>query len=140
MDKQNEVLEFIKQFLGGQYASLHDRNLLRHKFIEGYCYYFAKMLENAFGRGIVCWAAPAYHFVWQDLKDGQCYDIDGIFDIKAHNIYYLIPEDFVGSMLPEYKHVKSEPGITKEQMVQIIKEYCAKTNQEYRSSIEEYLS
>lgn len=138
MDIKNEVINFIETFLGGQYATVHDRQLLQQKFEKGYCYYFAKMLETAFNRGKVCWVAPLYHFVWQDV-DGQCYDVNGLFNAKQQHVYYFVPETFAQPILSEYKHVCSTSGASKQQMVKIIKQYCMESGQTYIDSVQDYL-
>ena len=47
-------------------------------FASGYCYYFARMLQSAFGRGDVCWHVGFSHIVWRDVS-GIPYDIGGVF-------------------------------------------------------------
>ncbi len=134
-----EVLNFIEQFLGGQYASKHDRELLVDKFTAGYCYYFAHILQTAFERGIVCWAAPLNHFVWKDSLDGQAYDINGCFNPKERGAMYLIPENFAEAVLSEYKHVGQAPAVSKEQIIDVVKHYCKAYDKAYQLEIEDYL-
>lgn len=59
-----------------------------HLFCAGYCYYFAHMLEMAFG-GKVCWVQDRGHIAWADcdkdctleqLQNAIVYDITGIAD------------------------------------------------------------
>ena len=64
--KANEkVLRFIYDFRTMQKTG-ESEDVLYKQFSSGYCYYFAHMLQAAFGRGEVCWAAPYGHIVWVD--------------------------------------------------------------------------
>lgn len=93
------VIKFILDILlhNGKDASEYTRNLFRN----GYCYYFAHMLKQAFRRGEVCWAAPYSHFVWYD-EDGTLYDIEGIYNGEAE---LFIPEHYLGDAIYDFLHV-----------------------------------
>lgn len=97
----NQVLQFIYDILlhNGQQTSECTRNLFRN----GYCYYFAHMLQTAFQRGTVCWAAPFGHFVWLDTS-GVPYDIEGIYKGEAIE---LIPESYLGEAINDFRHIQN---------------------------------
>lgn len=72
----DEVVRFIANFL---YSS-HDIDIspqLTDIFTNGYCYYFAKMLQDTFNRGNLVVDKQKQHVAWQDV-DGTVYDITGI--------------------------------------------------------------
>lgn len=64
--------------------------MIRHLF-KTYCWYFAHILQLAFGRGRVYYVHDEHYFVWRnDSFDGvMLYDINGVY--HTHKI--LIPED-----------------------------------------------
>ena len=95
-----EVIAFIDKFLGHQ-RDVDKAEVLRLQFAAGYCWYFAHMLQLAFNRGGVFWAAPFGHFVWVDT-DGVAYDIQGVYVGEAEA---YIPESFLGDCLYDFKHV-----------------------------------
>lgn len=99
------VLQFIADILfhSGDTHSEPIRKLFR----VGYCYYFAHMLQEAFGRGIVCYAYHQGHFVWLDGTSETkniAYDIEGI----NTNWEHLIPEDKLGDYIWDFQHVKDK--------------------------------
>ncbi len=152
----DEVLQWITNFYDTVKKNYTDvihnhldiavNEIVRRTFRNGYCYFFAHMLKNAFdGRGGVFMTVPFGHFVWKDI-DGTCYDVEGIYDPKVCDAFYLIPEEYVRSKLPNYfnsfRHAEI-PGTkldvpNKEEIINMIKEYCAYCNEEYDSYIEEY--
>lgn len=75
-EADKSILEFITTVYchGG---TGHSAGIIHDLFRAGFCYYFAKMLENAFPGGEVCWAAPYSHIVYN--YNGICYDIEGIY-------------------------------------------------------------
>lgn len=79
-----------------------------HLFCAEYCYYFANMLQLAFG-GTVCYAQDRGHIVWvdcdpnstfKDLQQSAAYDITGIFE----DYEYLFPIEYLGNAISDYKH------------------------------------
>lgn len=61
----------VIQFITDAITSVDRKNsddVLYDFFHSGYCYYFALMLKEAFGRGQICWCAPYGHICWQDEK------------------------------------------------------------------------
>ena len=54
----------VIQFITDAITSVDRKNsndVLYDFFHAGYCYYFALMLKDAFGRGQICWCAPYGH-------------------------------------------------------------------------------
>ena len=104
------VLQFIYDFLTLQNNS---EEILYRQFSSGYCYYFAHMLESAFKRGTVCWAAPYGHIVWVD-ENGIPYDISGVHDSDCVD---YIPESFMDESINDFKHIKGQEHNTSEQEI-----------------------
>lgn len=96
-----EVIKFIANVLYHQ--GPENTEVIRSLFRAGYCYYFAQMLKDAFGRGTVCLAYPFGHIVWED-DNGIAYDIEGV------NKEYerLIPISKMGNGIKDFKHVDDE--------------------------------
>ena len=70
-------------------------------FTSGYCYYFAKMLEAAFG-GSLYINTKYGHIVWKDVNDFY-YDAYGVFyDYKEHDMYSV--EELGEKKLEKFKH------------------------------------
>lgn len=101
-DKQ--VIKFIDKLLYHNGKDYYDVESIIHLFKEGYCYYFAHMLQTAFHRGTVCWAAPNGHFIWCDT-DNTPYDIEGLYFGEAKE---FIPEQYLGDMIYDFLHI---PGV-----------------------------
>ncbi len=115
-----QVLQFIYKFLmhGGE----ENAEVIRNQFRNGYCYYFAHMLQTAFNRGTVCIAAPIGHFVWMD-ENQVPYDIEGVNESDCD---CYIPESFLGDMVKDFLHVPGvEHGSTKEEINHLIQRYQA---------------
>ena len=79
-----------------------------HLFCAGYCYYFAHMLEMAFG-GKVCWIQDRGHIGWADcdkdctleqLQNAIVYDITGIADDYER----VWPIEYLGNAIVDYMH------------------------------------
>lgn len=79
-----------------------------HLFCAGYCYYFAHMLEMAFG-GKVCWIQDRGHIAWADcdkdctleqLQNAIVYDITGIADDYER----VWPIEYLGDAIVDYMH------------------------------------
>ena len=83
-DTDKDVIAFIANF---RYANGSDCETIYDLFASGYCYYFAKMLQNAFNRGEICWHRNHSHIVWVD-STGIAYDIGGVLTIISRVIYY----------------------------------------------------
>jgi hypothetical protein len=130
-----EPLKFIDDFRG-------DSEDIRSKYRNGYCYYFAKMLQFTYGRGTVCLTAPFGHFVWLDGTNEKdtAYDIEGLYSMKDHDAYYLIPEDYLGDFIYDFMpNKKKHRPATKSDIIGIIKRYCEDTGLKYYEELEKYL-
>lgn len=117
------VLQFIADFL---YHGVPDVTLensaesVRSTFRAGYCYYFAVMLQAAFQRGTICWAAPFGHIVWVDENDVP-YDIEGVNDSECD---YYIPISFMGNAINDFMHVEGRDfNVSDEDIQNIIDTY-----------------
>lgn len=99
-----EVLYFIgsvRYHKGGKYEEAIDS-----LFISGYCYYFALMLKEAFGRGMICNNGRS-HIVWLDGTNQNtdvAYDITGVYT----DYEVLIPVKAMGETILDFMHV---PGL-----------------------------
>lgn len=60
-----------------------------HLFTNGYCYYFAKILEEAYPGGVICKPWPIGHFIYK--YDNKYYDIDGEYILNQHDCEVAIP-------------------------------------------------
>lgn len=75
-------------------------------FESGYCYYFANLLKEAFGRGKIVLAAPYPHICWMDI-DGNVYDINGMINDPEIELY--IPIKYLSDTdIANFKHVLTE--------------------------------
>lgn len=99
---RKDVLLFIFSILYGYFGENRRNTAVLTVFTHGYCYYFAKMLEDAFG-GTVCYVEGFDHIVWKDEFE-NLYDAGGIFATNEYKFETIplcnMPEDFVNS----YKH------------------------------------
>lgn len=115
-----DVLEFINRFVC--YTGKEHADAVQHLFRSGYCYYFALILKEAFGRGRVCLAAPYGHIVWEDL-DGTAYDVEGICTTDYE---FLIPVEELESGLEDFMHVPGRNGFCDAKQVEtLMKKYRA---------------
>ena len=117
----SEVLKFIEDFKGVGKWSDDCVEIIRKKFRAGYCYYFAYILQIAFNRGEVCWAAPFSHIVWVDT-DKTPYDVEGIYYGEA---IVFIPVSYLHGMENDFKHVEGKSyNASKEELMQCIHQYA----------------
>lgn len=120
------VLAFITELACCAATDGDQYEVIRSTFRAGYCWHFAMILKNVFERGEVCWAAPFGHIVWVD-ENGIPYDIEGLNDGEQ---IYNIPVSYLGDFVRNFIHRPGEifPGITKDQMIDIIRRYEADNN------------
>lgn len=109
-DGEQEEVEKVLSFIGG----MHDKgtydsedDFLYNVFENGYCYYFAQILNLAFpSLGKVVWIRNYGHIVWQSLSTGICYDISGIYtDYEEDD---LVDIDRLGNLLTDFLHTNKE--------------------------------
>lgn len=118
-DADPQVIGFIANFVWHKVHNQDEYEMLRALFMDGYCYYFAHMLQQAFQRGKVCICAPFGHFVWMD--DDIPYDIEGVSTSEAE---YYIPEHYLGETVQDFLQI---PNIvhrtTEDEIQQIMDDY-----------------
>lgn len=104
---EQEEVEKVLSFIGDIHdTSAYDseEDSLYNVFENGYCYYFANILNLAFPNiGRVVWVRPCGHIVWQSLATEICYDISGIY-LDYETTDNLIPVDRMGQLLKDFKH------------------------------------
>lgn len=103
---REDVIHFIANILFHDPGKHHTEEPYYDLFACGYCYYFALMLQHAFG-GKMMWHVGYGHIVWVDEND-VAYDIGGIFEEASPNDGGLIPVEDLGSQLENFLHRK--PG------------------------------
>lgn len=160
------VEDFIRQFRTkfGRY-DLSQTDTVRNLFKDGFCYYFAKILSEAYPGGKIYCPWPLGHLVYS--YRGKYYDIEGEFLINEHEFECFIPfempffviDEYLEFIKSEYMHifahnedsneklrflleVKSEPGetitLTLEEMVVAV--YLAFVcNDRHSANMNEYL-
>lgn len=92
------VVDFIQQITAVPDHDGKESSAITRMFCDGYCYYFACILKEAFGRGTICWCEGRGHIVWKDT-DGVAYDAYGVYDDAE-----LRPVEYLGDMLVDFKH------------------------------------
>lgn len=116
----SQVLYFISDLMTCAACTEDEYEVVRSTFRAGYCWHFAHMLKNTFGRGEVCWAAPFAHFVWVD-ENGIPYDAEGVNDGEQA---YNIPEEYVDDMLDDFRHIPGRDcNAPKERILGAIRAY-----------------
>lgn len=129
----NEVEKFILKFRGDTEDRISDDKrdeiitLTMNKYTNGYCYYFAKILQAAFQRGDVVILAPHSHLVWRDV-DGKLYDINGEVNVRDYEEFECeIEEEYLGVHLKNFLWREGYTyDTTKEDIEQLIKEAKAR--------------
>ena len=135
--KDNPVLVFIKRFHDiATEGDMKSNWVLYNAFQNGYCWYFAHMLQSAFERGTVCLCAPFGHFVWEDIDEVK-YDISGVYCGEA---YYFIPESFMSKeQIGVFKHAGSTYKMGADDCIDLMKRYCEYYSIKYNDDCEKYL-
>lgn len=129
-----KVLQFIREFRLSQ--GYENEEIIRSQFRAGYCYAFALILNDAYGGGTICWAAPFGHVVY--VIDGIPYDIEGVYE--GEGFEYFIPMSEAGRLVYDFKHrIDTESGLSWEDRLQIILDYCSRTGIDYNPKVEEWL-
>ena len=103
---------------------------IRSLFENGYCYYFAKILEEAFPGGTICLCYPYGHIVY--VYKEVAYDIGGVSDAEAE---YYVPIDAVPEAgIIVFKHLPGPPIVLTELEKVSVKHYCEETGGAYALS------
>lgn len=112
------IIEFIGGILfhgAAGISAVDSIETVRSLFENGYCYYFAKMLEEAFPGGTICVCYPYGHVVY--VLDGVAYDIVGVSSAE-YEMYIPISE--FGPYKTDFMHVPNiDAVITEQQLVSI---------------------
>jgi len=144
MDKKKENGEsldtiecFIEKFVTWQGADEDQMEFIRSRFMAGFCWHFAHMLQTTFDRGTVVWAAPFGHICFQDTN-GKVYDIEGRRDTKDDETYYYISESYLKDKVNDFKHTDMSYDASAKELIDICKRYCLDTGVKYDPSIESY--
>ena len=84
-----EILEFIENFRCGLgQFNKKESGIVQQLFENGFCYYFAKILKDAFPGGELCIPWPIGHFVYK--YNDKYWDISGEYIPKQHDCIYML--------------------------------------------------
>ena len=119
LNGEPQIIKFIADFVYFDDQDVHNR------FKNGYCYYFAKMLQTAFPGGYIAWAVPFGHLVY--MYNQVPYDIEGVYPGEATE---FIPEEFLGDAINDFTHNGHDFNANQAQLDKIIDHY----HQEQRPS------
>lgn len=125
------VLQFIADITFFPNLDCTTDGCIDHLFSNGYCYYFAQMLNTAFSGGTVCWSVDRGHIVWldgTDLQNDIPYDITGVYEDYVE----LRPVSYLGTTIVDFLH---NGQIWKSNNVEF-ENYCKKKNVEEIYEIE----
>lgn len=121
-----KIIQFIADILfhGARDVSVEDSvETVRYLFEAGYCYYFAKMLEDAFPGGVICLCYDFGHVVY--VYEEIAYDIHGVSDAEAK---YYVPIRMLGKAINSFKHVQDEFAVCNSEYLSRIEEWCECTD------------
>lgn len=112
MSRKEQILQFIDNFVTNRHKQ--ESSPITSLFADGYCYYFALILRDAFG-GEIVWPKYRGHIVWHDIKDNLCYDIYGLYTDWAERD--LIPLNVLGpTNLAAFKHIDGPAILTDDEL------------------------
>lgn len=97
------LITFIGDILFHSGENVYKIEAIRNLFENGYCYYFAKMLEDAFPGGTICICYPFGHIIY--LYNKIPYDISGVSYAEYEE---LIPIEAFGDAINDFKHVEGK--------------------------------
>lgn len=103
------VIKFISEVLFHGAPEINPEDAVesvRNLFEDGYCYYFARMLEDAFPGGVACLCYPFGHIVY--IYEGIAYDINGISNSEHE---YYIPISELGKAIDSFRHVPEDSAL-----------------------------
>lgn len=124
-EADEKVLRFIYDIFHCHGSDSSNLEHLRLTFRAGYCYYFAVILNTAFGMGRedVYLTAPYGHFVWIDPKNKIPYDVEGVYDGECE---CFIPEHELrkNGMINDFLHVSEKSyGAKKDEIEKLMRKY-----------------
>lgn len=120
IEGDKKVMGFIHDFVT-LFGTLQpdESNIIAEVFSRGFCYYFAMMLKDAFGRGEIYMTRDDRHIVW--VWKNIAYDIGGVYNKypkSANNGNFfngeLIPIALLPNYMESFKHVL--PGCSRKGM------------------------
>lgn len=130
----DNIIFFIKEFRLSQ--GKEGEETIKSLFRSGYSYAFASMLNKFFTGGTICWVAPFSHVVY--MHSGVPYDIEGIYNCEGFE--YFIPLDACGRLYWDFMNrIDVQSGMSDDDKLQIILDYCSATGLDYNPIVEEYL-
>lgn len=121
-EPDQEVMNFIESFSLSNGIDNYN-NAIYPLFASGYCYYFAKILEEAFKeykKGKLCLCCPYGHIIW--MYNNMPYDISGVSDAES-NLY--IPLDYLSEQdILNFKHIGKDKKLDAEYTSDVINLFC----------------
>lgn len=139
--QKDQIEEFIYDFLNHQ-GYVENAEILRRQFRNGYCWHFANILKDTFHRGQLYWTAPLGHIVWGDPVTGKYYDIEGEYVEDKHDVFYMIPTNYLGVGIRSFMHIPNdghkESNYSRSELIEVVKSYCNYNNILYDKEIEKY--
>lgn len=107
------ILTFIWKFVDHTGGGARARQTVISLFESGYCYYFAKMLEDNFD-GELMWVKNVGHVVFM-AENGVAYDISGVY--YDYDETDLVPMSILGDAVEIFKHGPVEFSMTEEDIL-----------------------
>jgi hypothetical protein len=118
-----KVITFIADILFHNGNDIEKSNVISNLFSNGYCYYFAKILQDAFPGGEICICYPYGHIVY--IYNNIAYDIDGISSAE-YEMY--IPISRLGEAINDFRHIEGKSyNISKEEIEKIKEDWIARS-------------
>lgn len=109
------IIKFIGEILfHGATVNNYDDSVktITNLFANGYCYYLAKMLQDAFPNGTICQCYPFGHIVY--VYKGIAYDIDGVSSSECE---MCIPISLLGESVNDFRHIPDKEYYTTDQEI-----------------------
>lgn len=126
-----KVLQFINEITFFPNLDCNSDGCIDHLFSNGYCYYFAQILNTAFQGGTICWSVDRGHIVWldgTDLQNDIAYDITDVYEDYEE----LHPVSYLGTTLVDFLHNNEKWKSNDEEF----EKYCKEKNVEEIYEIE----
>lgn len=130
----DSIMFFIKEFRTSQGQT--GEETIKALFNSGYSYAFASILNKFFTGGTICWVAPLSQVVY--VNGGVPYDINGVYQYQGFE--YFIPLDACGRLYWDFMNrIDVQSGMSDDDKLQVILDYCSATGLDYNPIVEEYL-
>lgn len=112
-----DILRFIYDLLHHQKTD-ESTEIIYKLFSSGYCYYLAKMLEDAFPGGTIVWCAPYGHIAYR--FNDVVYDIHYVYDGDSD---LFVPIERMGRTVDDFRKIRDvRHDTTKDEISKMIKE------------------